>query len=77
MQSGLQLSSQVQLQQRGENSLNDHHKVPAALSNDSKVVLSSVGQSTGVPAGDASGTQKVCFSKPVSLLQNFFPNICS
>lgn len=61
MQTGQQLSSQIQLQQRNESVLDDRHKVSAASSADMKPILSSIGQSSSVaPLGDTSSVQKVC-----------------
>ncbi|PON57727.1 CCR4-NOT transcription complex subunit [Trema orientale] len=57
--SGQQLSSQLQLQQRNESSLDDRHKVSVAPSNDIKPPLSSVAQPSGVPVSEASGIQKL------------------
>ncbi|KAF3440045.1 hypothetical protein FNV43_RR18323 [Rhamnella rubrinervis] len=58
LQSGQQLSSPLQLQQRHENSFDDRHKASVTSSNDMKPPISSGGQNLGVPIGDTSGSQK-------------------
>ncbi|GAV69286.1 Not1 domain-containing protein/DUF3819 domain-containing protein [Cephalotus follicularis] len=64
-----QISSHLQLPQRSESSLDDRHKVSAASSNDMKQLLSSVGQPSVVPLGDASSVQKpqIAISAPAML----------
>lgn len=59
LHSSQQLSSPLHLQQRNESSFDDRHKVSVASSNDIKPVVSSAGQTSGVPVGEASGVQKV------------------
>ncbi|KAI4354776.1 hypothetical protein L6164_003615 [Bauhinia variegata] len=57
-QTGQQLPS-LQVQQRHEVSLEDRHKALAGSSNDIKLLLSSVGQSSIVTPSDTSSTNKV------------------
>lgn len=57
--SGQQASSTLQLQQRHESSFDDRHKPSVLSTNDAKPPLSSVGQTSAVPTGEALGGQKV------------------
>ncbi|KAL5571856.1 hypothetical protein UlMin_021453 [Ulmus minor] len=57
--SGQQLSSPLQFQQRHESSFDDRHKASLTTSSDIKPLLSSVGQTSVVPVGEASGIQKL------------------
>lgn len=76
-QHGQQLSSQIQLQQRNESSLEDYQKVSAISSTDTKPLLSSIGQP--IVVGDASSIQKVYFCCQYSsfTFENFFNTVCN
>ncbi|KAJ7950880.1 putative CCR4-NOT transcription complex protein [Quillaja saponaria] len=58
IQLGQQLSS-LQLQQRHETPLDDRHKASSGSSHDMKPLISSVGQSSVVPPGDNSSSQRL------------------
>lgn len=59
-QSGQQLSSTLQLQQRNESSLDDRNKVFGTSTNDGKLILPSGGQAAVMPSGDVGASQKAC-----------------
>ncbi|KAK9274352.1 hypothetical protein L1049_019166 [Liquidambar formosana] len=64
-----QLASPPQLQQRQQSSIDERHKASANLFNHMKPILSSAGQPSVVPSGDAASIQKLqnAVSAPITV----------